>query len=372
MSPSIPARRQTVLHRVVAAESNLENLRFDLSQDISSEEMERNAEWLMDALFADVERMMERGVLVPLDETVAVAPVAPPAAEAPAPVVVPLESILPPKLAPRDLIPQPVELAEPEPEVASSEVEPEAQQTSESAPAKGGSLLWLAVLCSSLLLSAGILSYLFRDQVTQLWLTLLNPTAQPTSTGTASPAPQDADFLNYIRQSLDRLAHRAEPDQIAASPSPTLPNSPDASAPPAVERVYVPVYPSPAANPSVSSPTRIPTVATSPLSPQPVAPAVAPSSVAPPAVPRPDAANPPNSGAPSAVPNIAAVTHTLIGILALGERSAALFEINGTPQRVEMGEQIGSSGWTLVSINNQEAIVRRNGEVRSIYVGQKF
>ena len=75
----------------------------------------------------------------------------------------------------------------------------------------------------------------------------------------------------------------------------------------------------------------------------------------------------------AAVPNIGSETsRTLIGVLELGERSAALFEVNGTAKRIEVGDQIGSSGWTLVSIRNQEAIVRRNGEVRSIYVGQKF
>jgi Tfp pilus assembly protein PilP len=59
-------------------------------------------------------------------------------------------------------------------------------------------------------------------------------------------------------------------------------------------------------------------------------------------------------------------------LLELGDRSAALFEVNGTTQRINVGEAIGASGWTLVSVANQEAVVRRNGEVRSVYVGQKF
>jgi hypothetical protein len=58
--------------------------------------------------------------------------------------------------------------------------------------------------------------------------------------------------------------------------------------------------------------------------------------------------------------------------LELGDRSAALFEVNGTAQRIELGEAIGASGWTLVSVSNQEALIRRNGEVRSVYVGQTF
>jgi Tfp pilus assembly protein PilP len=68
------------------------------------------------------------------------------------------------------------------------------------------------------------------------------------------------------------------------------------------------------------------------------------------------------------VPN----THTLLGVLELGERSAALFEIQGVPQRVYIGERIGDSGWSLVSVANEEAVVRRNGEVRTLYIGQNF
>jgi len=53
-------------------------------------------------------------------------------------------------------------------------------------------------------------------------------------------------------------------------------------------------------------------------------------------------------------------------------KSAALFQINGVTQRVGIGESIGSSGWTLVDVANKEAIIRRNGEVRSIFAGQRF
>ena len=56
----------------------------------------------------------------------------------------------------------------------------------------------------------------------------------------------------------------------------------------------------------------------------------------------------------------------------MGERSVALFEIDGASRRINVGESIGSSGWTLVEVKNKEAVIRRNGEVRSIYVGQTF
>ncbi|MDZ7957741.1 MAG: hypothetical protein RMY34_07520 [Aulosira sp. DedQUE10] len=72
------------------------------------------------------------------------------------------------------------------------------------------------------------------------------------------------------------------------------------------------------------------------------------------------------------VPEVSAPSHTLEGILELGSKSAALFKVEGVTHRFVVGENIGSSGWTLVDVNNGEAIVRRNGEVRSIYTGQRL
>ncbi|MFB2838274.1 hypothetical protein [Floridanema evergladense] len=66
--------------------------------------------------------------------------------------------------------------------------------------------------------------------------------------------------------------------------------------------------------------------------------------------------------------------YSLRGVLVLGDRSAAIFEVGGVSRRIYVGESIGSSGWTLVEINNEnsEAVIRKNGEVRSIFVGQQF
>jgi Type II secretion system protein C len=66
--------------------------------------------------------------------------------------------------------------------------------------------------------------------------------------------------------------------------------------------------------------------------------------------------------------------YLLEGVLesAQKEKSTALFQVNGVSRRIQIGEGIGTSGWTLVEIANGEAVVRRNGEVRSIYTGQKF
>lgn len=63
---------------------------------------------------------------------------------------------------------------------------------------------------------------------------------------------------------------------------------------------------------------------------------------------------------------------TLKAVMELGAQSAVLFEMNGVSQRYEKGENIGTSGWVVVKIENGSAIVRRNGEVRTVSVGQKI
>lgn len=64
--------------------------------------------------------------------------------------------------------------------------------------------------------------------------------------------------------------------------------------------------------------------------------------------------------------------NALVGILELGDNSAALFEIDGVARRFYVGESIGGSGWTLVEVKNQEARIRKGNETRSVFVGQKF
>lgn len=155
------------------------------------------------------------------------------------------------------------------------------------------------------------------------------------------------EFSEYMQRSLEAIQRRNQAQP--ADPSNDLPSVAVASNPPTaaqqagtvLERVYVPVY-----QPSQGAPANQPTNA------QPT--------------------TPPRLAAAPSTPTAPAVAHTLVGVLELGDRSAALFEINGETQRVYVGESIGASGWTLVSVANQEAIVRRNGDVRSIYIGQQF
>lgn len=65
-------------------------------------------------------------------------------------------------------------------------------------------------------------------------------------------------------------------------------------------------------------------------------------------------------------------TQSLVGLLDLGERSAALFAIDGVTRRFNIGETVGGSGWTLVEVTADSAKIRKDGETRTIYIGERF
>jgi len=250
------------------------------------------------------------------------------------------------------------------------------------------------------------------------WLASLN-----TEASAAEIPNTDKDFLAYLQLSLDNISTtRSTPSQTVAviptaapasalptvvpnvNPAPALgalPNLPGAKAAPnVIERVFVPVYqnaqqsnqaiaaqPTNTALPNVATPARNTARPTVPV-PAPVAAAAA----IPPGAPAAATASVPivNSNAselPAPVTTAAASTNTaitnltdvtptselaLVGVLNLGSRSAALFDIDGTSQRAYVGDRIGLSDWTLVSVNGQDVVIRRDGEVRSVYIGQRF
>lgn len=214
--------------------------------------------------------------------------------------------------------------------------------------------LLLALACTSLVVTGVI--WLVLQGRWPLQTASVVATA-PTATTEPEVSAADREFLDYVQRSLDVIDDKAEISRQTATaaqnglPPVAVAGSP--STPATLERVYIPVYqppqmtgvtPSQPSSGGAQAPTALPTVP------------VTPSQVA--AAPLP---------APTPV-----VTHQLIGVLELGDRSAALFSFNGATQRVQVGESIGSSGWTLVSVNGSEAVIRRNGEVRSVYIQQQF
>ncbi len=239
------------------------------------------------------------------------------------------------------------------------------------------------------------------------------------------PNRSDEKFLAYLQESLKVISAREDakiaqttavlpvaqtatlpttvPNVNGAPQLGALPKLPDAAATSAaanasanvVERVFVPVYQN-SAQASVRPTIPLPAVALPNLTRRLTVPVPAPVAAAaaiPPGAPAAATASlpiVPSGGGRvlSPTPQIAvgntnqataALTditpnsaHALVGILNLGSRSAALIDIDGSSQRAYVGDRIGVSGWTLVSINGQDVVVRRNGEVRSIYIGQRF
>lgn len=171
------------------------------------------------------------------------------------------------------------------------------------------------------------------------------------------PAPAPAPVLVPIPAPAT-----VAPQTATVSPSPTAPASGRAIAS-AGRATQTPVAtsPSPSPSPSESPQPKILARETEPAAP----PAAAPAPAAQPAAPQTQPAPPVTSSAQTSA-------HTLVGVLELGDRSAALFEVDGVARRIYVGESIGASGWTLAEIKNQEAVIRKGGDVRSVFVGQKF
>ena len=122
--------------------------------------------------------------------------------------------------------------------------------------------------------------------------------------------------------------------------------------------MYVPVYQPPALGNSGNSP--------SPLA---LPPATANNSV--------DVGNSvittkPNAAVSTQFTAAPAPSYTLIGVLDLGDRSTAMLDINGSVQSIGLGKAISNTGWVLSRVSQQEIILKRGQETKTIFVGQKF
>ncbi len=382
---------------------------------------ESDADKLMDELFSDIDRILEGGSKLPT-ETVK-------------PEYISLQSIvIPPITMPPVVMPSQELVSQPSPEpIEATPVEPLETGVLHTASPKTSRWGWSF---EKLLLATGLASLvatiilLLASQTKLTWPSSLNFAAS-TSAPNGHLSEADAQFINYMLRSLEVIDSKAKTSQKTGTaagatgatnlpPVPASANRPVASnqQPTVLERVYIPVYqtppalpvpaPSPAARLPVPAPSpaaRLPVPAPSPAArlpvpvrspaarlpvpvPSPAArlPVPVPSATARPSAPAPSrAARPSAPASPQAVaPTSTAIPtsqaelspapaprYTLVG-LQTGDRPVCLFDIDGVTQRINLGEPIGSSGWTLVAVTNEEAIIRRNGEVRSIYPGQKF
>ncbi|NJM46319.1 MAG: hypothetical protein HC860_09180 [Alkalinema sp. RU_4_3] len=78
----------------------------------------------------------------------------------------------------------------------------------------------------------------------------------------------------------------------------------------------------------------------------------------------------PAVAAPAA--NLPQRTMTSYGVVPNGN-SFVMFDTNGVTQRVTLGENVGSTGWTLIDVTQSGvATFRRNGEIRNVAQGEKI
>lgn len=195
-----------------------------------------------------------------------------------------------------------------------------------------------------------------------------NPTPKPSPAAAPAPSPAASPKPSPAVASSPSPAASPKPSPAAApAPSPAASESPSPEPSPS---------PKPSRRPTALEPqvAAVPYTTSQPASPQPQPEPEPPqASEEPQVTPQPEEEpTPAATTTPTPSSSTPGMTHTLVGILELGDRSAALFEIQGAARRVNIGERIGSSGWTLVEVQDGEAIIRRNGEVRSIYTGQSF
>ncbi|NEQ98132.1 MAG: hypothetical protein F6K30_15675 [Cyanothece sp. SIO2G6] len=217
-----------------------------------------------------------------------------------------------------------------------------------------------------------------------------NPILRPNGGATAanvvtgSASSSNREFADYMERALESIVATEETSFVGGSETAAGNDSGEtdesvngrrfADVP---ERVYIPVYQPP--QPSFSALPTVPitgTPAPTPLASSVLDPPASPTNA--PLTPVPLASTPP---VPIAPPTPAAATpstpelsydHVLVGLLQLGDRSVAMFDYAEGTHRVKVGEHIGTSGWSLVSVSETEAVIRRNGDVRSIYIGQSF
>lgn len=269
-----------------------------------------------------------------------------------------------------------------------------------------GNLLMLGSTLS--VMTVGIL-YLLQSGLLNNIIAKFTPQESPV----LIPADPQADLVNYMLEALAVIDQQVPPQKTSTqsgvrnlnsnSIKPlTLPNqqivgniSPPVTAnnvPPipsrrtnVVERIYIPyqippsIRPLPQTSPKSveSSPSELVkdksnNVQSTTAKPKDSADL---TRVAPPKLPAATATLPkPEPTKPTTTEQVYLPAHSaeLEGLLELGKKSAALFKIGGVTRRINLGENIGATGWTLVDVSRGEAIIRRNGEVRSIYTGQKL
>ena len=270
-----------------------------------------------------------------------------------------------------------------------------------------GLSLTLGTLGMVYLTESGLLTTINTQLTSQSW-----PNPQISSPVSVTTDPQ-LDLVNYMLAALTLIEQQGTTNitikpgfpagninQTTAAPllntQPTatlplpvaannvLPATNQPSSPNVIERMYIPVDQSPVTKyqlptvPPVPIPPKLPSSSSLAVNNLPIndkQPATKPIAETTQVKPNPVAVNPLPAKEPTNIVeqvSVPSYSAQLDGLLELGNKSAALFKVDGISHRISLGENIGNTGWILVEVSNGEAIIRRNGEVRSIYTGQKL
>lgn len=233
-------------------------------------------------------------------------------------------------------------------------------------PQPGNSRFFLCLACASvtmtLLLWAGSQVRLGANNAAPPGLVVPQTTPQE-STPTVSTAG--------VQPTVDKPVQSVNPEKLPQPIEPTAgvkPTTPSTAAT-QLAKVPLPARPQVPANTVIPVPARVkPERIYVPY--QPPAQAV----VSKPAKPQVAyKASIPSATVPSVSPSGASIsTHTLVGVLEFGDRSAALVNINRVTRRISVGETLTPGGWKLTKVAGQTVVLQRGSKLRSIYVGQTF
>ncbi len=185
---------------------------------------------------------------------------------------------------------------------------------------------------------------------------------------------EEQAFIAYLERSLSVIEQK--PQKLALKqPNPAVNPSPNnsPSQPQIIERIYVPIYEQ---NQASANNNQIQT-APSPVPPLSIPPVATPAAVpSPPKLSTVPVLSPTNSTNQVAAAPVNVTSpvgnHSLVGLLEAGSQSSAIFTANGSAKRVALGEKIGATGWILKAIQNQQAVISRNGQQLTLEVGQGF
>jgi hypothetical protein len=213
---------------------------------------------------------------------------------------------------------------------------------------------------------------------------LMSPVAKTTTEKTISNS--DTQFISYMRRSLEAIDRkaRAEETNVASDNPETKENNLAANKSAIASTNNLPpvstaAFPAPwqTASPVGNALPAVPSVpdpnSFAPPPPPPILKTNATSKKIPNLPPPPLSETKTLSEPPSSTTvKTVLAGYTLIGLLDLGEKSAALFETNDTTQQIWVGEEIGETGWTLKSVTPRSVKIARKGRSRSLSVGDKF